>query len=125
MLRFAAARLVVAGVRGATVAIAVLNTGRAGDGGRGALLATERVPGLLVLGLGAIQLDVVGSRVARQGIGTVRVGVVLVAREPATAATRGVAVGRGRTETLLALVVAGEKDLEENGDEEQETSDEN
>lgn len=54
---------------------------------------------------------------AGQGIGTAdrSFGVILVATPEGLAATVGVTVGRGGTETLLALVVAGEQDLEEDG----------
>jgi hypothetical protein len=53
-----------------------------------------------------------------------RVGVgapLVLAAEPAAATTAavGVSVGRGRAETLLALVVAGEEDLKQDGDQEE------
>lgn len=50
-----------------------------------------------------------------------RVALVL-ATEPSSATTAavGVAVGWRRAETLLALVMTGEKDLEENGDDEED-----
>ena len=47
--------------------------------------------------------------------------VVLVAAPESGATTVGVVVGRRGTETLLALMVACEQDLEEDGDQEEET----
>ena len=49
-----------------------------------------------------------------------RIGGVLLAAPPLAAAAPSVAVSRGGTEALLALVVAAEKDLEEDGDGEEE-----
>lgn len=61
--------------------------------------------------------------VAGQGIGAAdgaSFGVVLVTAPEGLAATVGVAVSGRGTETLLALVVAGEKDLEEDGNQVEE-----
>lgn len=49
-------------------------------------------------------------------------GAVLVAAPEGTTATVRVVVGRRGTEALLALVVASEQDLEEDGDQEEETA---
>lgn len=57
---------------------------------------------------------------AWQGVVTVCLGVVLVASPEPLAATRGVTVSGRGTETLLALVVAGQEDLEQDGDQEEE-----
>lgn len=58
---------------------------------------------------------------ARQGIRAIHIGVILLATPEVAATSRSVTVSRGGTESLLALVVAGECDLEHDGDEEQET----
>lgn len=114
--------LVVTRVGRAIVAVAILGASGTGAVGRGGVLvATEPAePGLLVLGLGTVQLDVTGGRVTGQSVAA-SVKVVLVAREPVATAAGGVAVGRGGTEALLALVVTGQEDLEKDGDKEQET----
>lgn len=102
----------VASVRRVTVAIA---TGSRGIGGV-LVFAPRAEPPLLGLGFAA-HLDFVWGWVARQGIGTADrgFGVILVATPEGLAATVGVTVGWGGTETLLTLVVAGEKNLEEDG----------
>lgn len=108
----------VASVGRVTVAIGVLgSTTASGKRGSGViLLSTPRAePVLLALGLGA-HLDFTGSRVARQGVvSRGRIGRS-VAAPPTATATRSIAVcGRG-TKALLALVVTGKQDLEEDGD---------
>lgn len=116
------ASLDVASVCRVAVAIAraVGNRGR-GTVGSGVLVTAEAVPLLLVLRLGT-HLNVVRSGVAGQGIsGAGSFGVVLVAAPEGTTATVSVVVGGRRTEALLALVVASKQDLEENGDQEEET----
>lgn len=106
----------VTGICGVAVTVGVLGSTRAISNGSGSvvLLATPRAePVLLVLGLG-VHLDFTGSGVAGEGIISCGVGG-LVAAPPAAAATRGIAIcGRG-TEALLALVVTGKKNLEEDG----------
>ena len=113
--------LVVASVGRVTVSIAILSRGSSSAIRSSSVLVTAPAaePALLVLGLGSV-LDVGRSGVAWQGVVTVCLGVVLVASPEPLAATRGVAVSGGGTETLLALVVAGQEDLEQDGDEEEE-----
>lgn len=111
-------RLIVARVRRIAVSVSVsgLRTGRV-------LAAREEAIRARLFGVGT-QLDVVGGWVAGEGIVDGGVGVVLVATpEETTAATGavGVVVVGGGAETLLALVVTGVKDLEEDGDKEEAT----
>lgn len=111
----------VASVRRVTVAIATGSRGSNRSSGGVLVFAPRAKPSLLGLGLRA-HLDVIGGWVAGQDISAADVGfgVILVAAPEGLAATVGVTVGRGGTETLLALVVAGEKDLEEDGDQVEE-----
>ena len=106
----------VASVRRVTVAIATGSRGSSRGIGGVLVFAPRAEPSLLGLGLAA-HLDFVWGWVARQGIGTADrgFGVILVATPEGLAATVGVTVGWGGTETLLTLVVAGEKNLEEDG----------
>jgi hypothetical protein len=84
------------------------------------LLAPRAEPVLLGLLL-STQLDISRGGVAGQSIhATTGLGVVLLAAPPLTAGAVGVVVGGGRAEALLALVVAGKEDLEEDGDQEEE-----
>jgi hypothetical protein len=84
------------------------------------LLAPRAEPVLLGLLL-STQLDIGRGGVTRQSIyATTGLGVIPLAAPPLTAGTVGVVVGGGRTEALLALVVAGQEDLEEDRDEEKE-----
>lgn len=75
-------------------------------------LPTE--PALLSLGLGAHFdfTDFAGSRVPREGIG-ISLRVILLATPEHAATSPSVVVGWGGTESLLALVVAAEEDIEE------------
>lgn len=84
---------------------------------RSRLVAPE--PALLSSRCLAVHLNVLRSWVAGESIRT-RLRVVLLAAPPLAAAAPGVAVGWGGAESLLALVVAGEQDLEEDGDGEEE-----
>lgn len=57
-----------------------------------------------------------GESVAGSGV---RVGGLIATREPATTSrARGVPVGRGRAEALLALAAADHRDSQEEGDDE-------
>ena len=112
----------VTGIRRATVAIAILRTrGRGTSGGGGVLLpAPGAEPGLLGLLLSA-HLDIGRGGVAGESVhATARLRDILIAAPPLTASAVGVVVGRGGAEALLTLVVAGQQDLEEDGDEEEE-----
>lgn len=117
------ASLDVASVSRVAVAISsAICSGGSGTVGSGVLVPAEAVPLLLVLRLGT-HLDIVRGGVTRKGIsGAGGFGVVLVAAPESTTATVGIVVGRRRTEALLALVVAGKQNLEENGDQEEETT---
>lgn len=95
-----------------------------GGSGSGVLVTTERAtePRLFILGRLSTQLDVGGGRVAGESISAANsLRAVLVAAPETLTATVGVAVARRRTETLLTLVVAGQEDLEQDGDQEEET----
>lgn len=84
------------------------------------LLAPRAEPVLLGLLL-STELDVGRGGMAGQSVYTpTGLGGVPLAAPPLTAAAVGVVVGRGWAEALLALVVAGQEDLEEDGDEEEE-----
>lgn len=75
--------------------------------------------------LSSVELDITGGRVAREEVvvtAIFRVCLVLPLEPAAATATRTISVtvcGR-RTEALLALVVTGQEELEEDGDQEEE-----
>ena len=78
-----------------------------------------------VLLLVGAQLDVLRCGMTGERIVDVAVGVVLVTTPEETTAATGavcVVVSGGGTETLLPLVVPGIEDLEEDGEEEEETA---
>lgn len=105
----------------ATIAIAILRTRSSGGIGSVMLLLAPRAEPVLLGLLLSTQLDISRGGVAGQSIhATTGLGVVLLAAPPLTAGAVGVVVGGGRAEALLALVVAGKEDLEEDGDQEEE-----
>lgn len=85
----------------------------------------RRSTSTIVILLGAVQLHITRRGMAREHIirrVSLRVSLIL-ATEPARPTTRavGIAVRRRGTETLLALVVTGEEELEEDRDQKEAT----
>lgn len=112
--------LIIARVGRVTIPIPILRTSSRGGSSSGILVASPATkPAFLGLWLGT-KLDVSWGRVARQVVIAILLGVVLGTVPEPFAATRGVGVSGGGAEALLALVVAGQEDLEEDGDEEEE-----
>ena len=84
--------------------------------------APQAKPTLLILFLRITKLNIPRGGVAGQNITIVVLRIALAATsKPASSRAVSVIISRGRTEPLLALVVTGQKNLENNRNQEKET----